>query len=77
MLKGVAEIAGLDAKEMIVNSLSLLADPRLVDLEAVLKEDDDPPTEVEDPRFNELIELTPLKDPVELVGPRLLVFLNP
>jgi len=76
-LKGVAEIAGLDPKEMIVNSLSLLADPRLVDLEAVLKEDDDPPTEEEDPWFNELTELTPLKDPVELVGPRLLVFLNP
>jgi len=72
-LKAVAEFTGLDPKEMIVNSLSLLADPRLVDLEAVLKEDD-PLTEEEDPWFN---ELTPLKDPVELVGPRLLVFLNP
>lgn len=67
-MKGVAEFAACDPKEMIVKSFSLFTDLWLVDLEPVLKDEDDPPNEGEDPRFDELIELTPLKDPVDLVG---------
>jgi len=47
---------------MIVNLLSLPADPRLVILEAFLKDVDDPRTEEVDPLFDDLIEPL-LKDP--------------
>jgi len=66
-LRGDAEIGNLDPKEINDNSLSLVEVPRLVGLEAVLKEVD-PPAEEEDPSLDELIEPL-LKNPAEPAEP--------
>jgi len=64
MLRGDAEFGNLDPKESTVNTLSLLAVPRLVDLACVPKEVDDPPDEEEDTSLDEVIEPL-LKNPGE------------